>query len=243
MAKQSGIGGLFLFNGFDLSGDVGVMNSIRDSQNLLDVTGLDKGAPERIPGLADGGMDFTAFFNDAATVGAHQVLKNFGSGDKLVTYAVDTAIGSGGWSMTGKQADYAGVRGADGSLAFTVQVTESDGNGLWGGDMLTAGKRTDTAATEGATVDGLLATALGAELFLQVVSFAGTDATVLIEDSANNIAWLPLSGGSFTAITTGPTSQHISLGATAAVRRYLRATTTTSGGFTSLVYSVMVCRR
>lgn len=242
MTKQSGIGGLFFVNGYDLSGDVGVINAIHDTQNLLDVTGLNKGAPERIGGLGDGNIDFTSFFNDGAGA-SHTILKVMGGGDKRVTYAVNSTLGRGGWSLTGKQADYSGTRGADGSLAFQSSFQSSDGEGLRGGVMLTAGKRTDTTATNGSSVNGQAASNFGADLFLHVFSFSGTDVTVTIQDSANNSAWSNLTGAVFTAITAGPTSERIALANDAVVRKYLRAITTTTGGFSSLVFAVMACRR
>lgn len=241
MAKQSGLGGNIYLNGYDLSGDVGMVDSVKDSQAMLEVTGIDKSATERLPGIADGGISFTSFFNDAA-LAEHAALKLM-TGDKIVTYAVGTTLGKAGWSTVGKQVDYSGTRGADGSLAFSVEVQTSDGDALRGGEMLTAGKRTDTGATTGASVDNGAATALGADLYLHVFSFAGTDVTVKLEDSANDSAFSDLSGAGFTQITSAPTSQRIALGSAAAVRRYVRATTTTSAGFTSLVFAVMLCRR
>lgn len=243
MAKLSGIGGQLYVNGYDLSGDVGVINAVRDGQNLLDVTAIDKSAMERIPGLADGGIDFTAFFNDA-TDAAHDVLSPMGSTDKYVTYAVNTTLGRPGWSLTAKQADYAGARAADGSLAFTVQTQTSDGEGLRAGEMLTAGIRTDTAATNGSSVDGTAATAFGAVIFLHVFDFDGTDVTISVEDSANNSAWAALTGASFAEIdAAGHHTERIVLASDAAVRRYLRAVTTTTGGFTSVDFALMLCRR
>lgn len=242
MAKASGLGGAFWINGYDLSGDVGMVNSVRDSQSLLDVTGIDKSAMERIPGIGDGEISFTAFFNDAAGA-AHPVLSAMGSTDKITTYSVGSSLGGPAWSTLGKQTDYGGTRGEDGSLAFNVQVQTSDGEGLRAGELLTAGKRTDTEATSGSTVDGGAATSLGAVLYLHVFAFSGTDVTIKVEDSANGSAWSDLSGASFTSVTSAPTSQRIALSASATVRRYLRATTTTTGGFTSVTFALHACRR
>lgn len=244
MTKQSGIGGNLYLGGYDLSGDVGVINAVRDSGNLFEVTGIDKGAVERIPGLADGEISFTAFFNDAA-LAAHAALKARGSGDKHLTYAVGTTLGKAGAALVGKQVDYAGARGADGSIAFSVQAQSADGEGLRWGQMLTAGKRTDAGATNGGTVDGGAAapTAFGAVLFLHVFAFSGTNVTVKVQDSANGTDWLDLSGAAFAQITTAPTSERIALGAAATVRRYLRAITETAGGFSSVQFAVLACRR
>lgn len=239
MAKSSGIGDSLLVDGYDLSGDIGAVDSIIDRCNLLEVTGLDKGAIERIAGLADCEINFTAWFNDD-TGAAHPVLKAPGTGDHRVQYLHGSAVGGAAVQMLGKQVDYAGTRGADGSLSMAVQVMGSDGTGIHWGRMLTAGKRTDTAATSGDTVDDGAATSAGASIQLQVTAFAGTDATVKIEDSANGSTWADLSGAAFTAITTAPTSETIAV--TGTVRRYVRATTTTSGGFTSLTFTVVLSR-
>src|ERR1041384_760067 len=120
MAKQAGLGGNLYVNGYDLSGDVGMINSVVESQNLFNKTGIDKSAIERIPGLSDGAIDFTAFFNDAAGAGP-PVLKTRGSGDKIVNYCVGTTIGKGAAGLVGKQVDYAVTRGDDGDLALGVQ--------------------------------------------------------------------------------------------------------------------------
>ena len=82
---------------------------------MFKVNGLDKRGMERIPLLRDGEIGFTGFFNDAGGQ-EHPALKNFGGGDKHVTFALGTTLGKPSWSLTGKQVDYAGVRGAEGML-------------------------------------------------------------------------------------------------------------------------------
>ncbi len=52
-----------------------------------------------------------------------------------------------------------------------------------------------------------------------------------------------MASGAFTQITTTtPQTQRIAVGGTAAVRRYLRVATVTTGGFSSLVFSVVFVR-
>jgi hypothetical protein len=76
-----------------------------------------------------------------------------------------------------------------------------------------------------------------------VLSFAGTDVTIKIQDSANDSAWSDLSGAAFTAVTAAPTAQKlVSANLTATVRRYLRVATTTSAGFTSCQFLVILTR-
>jgi hypothetical protein len=78
-------------------------------------------------------------------------------------------------------------------------------------------------------------TAHGAQAYLQVFSFAGTDVTVKLQHSHDNgvaDAFADITGGGFTQITSGPT---------VGIKRYVRAVTVTTGGFTSLVFSVAAC--
>jgi hypothetical protein len=65
---------------------------------------------------------------------------------------------------------------------------------------------------------------------------------VKIQDSADNASFADVSGFAFTATTAAHTTQRIATSNTATIRRYLRAVTTTAGGFTSVTFSVMVSR-
>jgi hypothetical protein len=83
----------------------------------------------------------------------------------------------------------------------------------------------------------------GLQAYLQVFSFAGTDVTVSLEHSHDNgstDSFATITGGSFTQVASGPTVERIAVAAGTEIRRYVRAVTTTSGGFTSLVFAVAV---
>lgn len=240
MSKSSGIGDNLYIGGVDLSGDIGAIGSISDTQALLEVTGIDKGAIERIVGLADGSMAFTAYFNDAAAQ-AHATLSANRSTDKIVTYFRGTTVGNAAAGLLGKQVDYAPSRDADGALAIEVSVMGSDGDGLRWCRELTAGKRTDTSATNGDTVDDGAASSFGLIAYLHVFDFSGTDVTVTLEDSANGSVWAAITGGAFTAVTAAPAAERITTATDGAVRRYVRATT--SGTFSSVTFAVALHRR
>ena len=92
MTKQSGLGDNLYINGYDLSGDVGALSRIGGGPHALEVTGIDKSAHERIGGLRDGGIEFQAWFNDAAAH-AHPVLSALPLTDRIVTYCRGTTIG------------------------------------------------------------------------------------------------------------------------------------------------------
>lgn len=82
-------------------------------------------------------------------------------------------------------------------------------------------------------------TSFGAQAYLQAISLAGTDVTVTIQHSADNSTWSTLM--SFTEIVAGnanlpPAAQRIAISNTSTVDRYVRAVTTTSGGFTSFEF-------
>jgi len=310
MGKQSGLGAAFWFGGSDLSGDTNSLGKISGTLGQLDVTDITESAHERIFGLKDGAIDFTSYWNPAR---AHPVLSALPTTDVVATFASPPlAIGSAAACMTAKQVNYDGTRAADGMYTFAVSAI-ANAFGLEWGVLLTAGLRTDSAATNGTALDSgagfstpsvpasgtpvtntsplpasvvvsggtgtnvaingvaqgtfdgtytvpaggtisltytvaptwtwTLQAAFGAQAYLQVPAFTGTDVTVTIQDSADNSSFSNVSGLSFTQITgSTPLAQRVATGNTATIRRYLRAVTTTSGGFSSLQFGVIVNR-
>jgi len=238
MPKSSGLGDALFLDGFDLSGDVGAVGSIAGGPRPLDVTAIDKSARERLGGLRDGSLEFTSFF-DVAALASHAALKTLPTTDRVVSYFRGTLLGGQAASLVGKQLNYDPSRNEDGSLTFKVNA-RANGFGLDWGRSLTAGKRTDSAPTNGASVDHTdVTTAFGWQAYLHVFAFAGTSVTVTLQDSADDAAWANLTGGAFTA-ATGQTSQRLEGGRTATVRRYLRAVT--SGTFSNAVFAVVFAR-
>jgi hypothetical protein len=238
VAKQSGLGDNLYVAGYDLSGDIGSLGAIGGGPAPWETTGIDKSAFERIGLLRDGRMEFVSFFNPA-TDRAHPRLKLLPTTDVIVSYLRGTALGGQAASIVAKQANYDPSRGNDGSLTFAVQAL-ANGYGLEWGRTLTAGKRTDSTATNGASVDHVdVTTAFGWQAWLHVFAFTGTSVTVTIQDSADDAAFANLTGGAFTAVS-GITSQRLEGGRTATVRRYLRAIT--SGTFSNAVFAVVFTR-
>jgi hypothetical protein len=241
MAKQSGLGDQLYVAGYDLSGDIGSLSRIGGGPAALDVTGIDKSAPERLGGERDGEISFSAWFNKA-TDRAHPVLKTLPSTDRIVTYCRGATLGNPAASMVAKQVNYDPTRGQDGSLSMVVQAL-ANGYGLEWGTQLTAGKRTDSSGTNGAGVDLGSASpgAFGLQAYLHVFAFTGTSVTIKIQESSDNGGTDPFAdvvGGAF-SVVTGVTSERI---ATAAinVERYLRVVTT--GTFSNAVFAVTATR-
>lgn len=239
--KTSGLGDNFYVDGNNISGDVGSIENISSPLKLLDVTGIDKLAYERIIGLRDGDMKWTTFFN-AATGKVLSVLKTLPRTNRIATYCRGTTLGNPSASMVALQLNYDGKRGNGGDYTFSCEA-QGNGYGIDWGNQLTAGMRTDTAATNGTAVDFGAATSFGFQAWLQFNALAGTDVTVKLQDSADNSTFADISSGAFTQITTTtPQAQRLAVGGTATVRRYVRATTVTSGGFTSATFSVHITK-
>lgn len=240
MAKSSGLGDNFYIAGYDMSGDIGSIN-LSGGPATLDVTGIDKSAHERIGGLRTGSMSWKAFFNP--TVGlTHDKLAALPTADVICTYARGTTLGNPAACQVSKQINYDGTRGDSGEFTFQTEA-QCNGFGLEWGLQLTAGKRTDTTATNGTSVDfGTGSTAFGLQAYLHVFSFTGTSVTVKLQESSDNgagDAFTDVTGGAFTA-ATGITSQRIATSSSQTVERYLRVVTT--GTFSSAVFAVTVVR-
>jgi hypothetical protein len=312
MAKQSGLGDALYIDGYDLSGKTNSV-ALAAPQATIDDTDITQFGTSRIGGKRDGTFNWVSFFDPgAAADAAHTVLSVLPTTDGSAIYCRGTTLGSPAAALIGKQIDYPGDRGADGSFTFKMSMA---GNGFameWG-NLATAGKRTDAAATNGTALDGgggfttpavpasltpvtntsgltatvvitggtmtnvsvngvtvgagagtytvpaggtitltytvaptwtwTPATAFGCQAYLQVFAFTGTDVTIKLQDSADNSTFTDLAGATFGAITsTTPQGLRIGISNTATVRRYVRVSTTTSGGFTSCTYAVAFVR-
>jgi hypothetical protein len=238
VAKESGLGDNLHIAGFNASGDIQQLGNIGGGPALLNMTGIDKSAYERKGGLRDGRFEMTTFFNhDAVTPATHEKLSALPRTDVILTYCRGTTLGAPAASLVGKQVGYDPTRGDDGMLTFTVSA-QANGYGIEWGRQLTAGVRTDTAATNGTGIDTTASADFGGQAYLHVFSFTGTDATVKIQDSADNATFADVTGLAFTQITAGPTSERIAIANTATIRRYVRAITVTTAGFSSLSFAV-----
>lgn len=232
MAKQTGLGMGLWVGSADLSGDISALGNVHGGPAVLELTDITQSAPERAGGERDGGIEAASWFNPAR---AHPVLSALPTADIQLTLRIGSTIGSPACSQISKQINYDGTRASDGSFPFAVSA-QSNGFGLEWGELLTAGVRADSAATNGTANDYLAATSFGWRAYLHVFSFTGTSATVTIQDSADNVSFAGFTGSAFTA-ATGPTTQRLAGAAGSTVRRYVRAITT--GTFSAVSFGVM----
>lgn len=234
MGKQGGLGQRLLVGGYDISGDIQALDNVHGGPALQDVTDITQSAHARLGLLRDGGLGASAFF-DAAN--AHPVLSSLPVADVQALYLLGTTLGAPAACCVAKQIGYDPNRSAAGDLLLKTQF-DSNGFALEWGIQATPGVRTDTAATNGADLDNGASSAFGAQAYLQVTAFTGTDATVKVQHSADNSTWSDLI--TFTQVTAAPASQRLAVSGT--VDRYVRVSTVTTGGFTSATFAVAFAR-
>jgi hypothetical protein len=241
MSKQSGLGDNLYVDGVDISGDIGSIGSISGPLGVLPFTNITQSAHERKAGLGDGAMSFSSYFNPDTGM-THDKLSVLPTANVVASYFRGQTLGAPAASLVAKQIGYDPNRGADGSLVLASALTASAGYSLEWGRQGTAGKRTDTGATSGSSVDGVAASSFGLIAYLHVFAFTGTSVTVKLQQSSDNgvgDAWADVTGGAFVAATAAGV-QRVATSAVQAVERYLRVVTT--GTFTSAVFAVNIVR-
>lgn len=241
--KTSGLGAALWVAGYDISGDVGTVNKIGSPVAQLDVTGIDKYAHERLNGIRDAVLDYTAFFDPgtagvANSLGTHALLSALPTADVILSCSpTPPTLGAPVASIVAKQVDYPATRGQDGSLTFAVHDV-ANAYGLEWGQLATAGKRTDTAATAGTAIDDGAATNFGLQAYLQVFAFTGTSCTVTITHCAT-VGGVYTTLASFAA-ATGVGAQRISVSNTTTVEQFIKITTV--GTFNPCTFAVAYTR-
>ena len=130
MAKQTGLGDYLAVDDSggsarDISNDIGDYG-INISQELIETTGLDKSARERITGMSDGDVTLNGFFN-AASNKSHDVFKT-----RTGTRTFDLRVGGNTSSnpkltMEMLVANYNITRGSGGELNWTATLNLQSG--------------------------------------------------------------------------------------------------------------------
>ena len=131
MAKQTGLGDYVAVDDSggtvrDISNDISGGYGLNIAQELLDTTGLDKSARERLTGMSDGDVTLTGTFNSASNK-SHDVFKT-----RTTARTVDIRIGgnTSGYpklAMEMMVASYNIARDTAGTLTWTATLNLSDG--------------------------------------------------------------------------------------------------------------------
>lgn len=231
MTKTNGLGDRLFVSGVELSGDTQSYLA-GGGHAVLDVTGIDRSAMERIGGVRDGRITWTSYFNPTR---AHPVLKTLPTADVPLTLLRGSALGAPAAVLVAKQIGYDGTRGNDGAFTFALEAQTTGGDGLaWGVQLAPNGVRTDTTTTNGASLDGATDTTVAWRLSVVITAFTGTTITFALQDSADGTTWGPVGSLVMTAVGQGTKT------GTGTVRRYVRVAT--NGTFTSVTYCPVVAR-
>ena len=228
MAKKSGLAQQLFQGIYDLSGDVSAISSWSTPVGVLDITGINKSANERIQGVVSGNLSYNVFFNDAA--GAAHLASRVPPTSTVLTWAMGATVGDVAGMVAGLATSYDGTRAADGMITFDIEQLSNSTPPVWG-VMLTPGLKTDTSAANGATLDQGAQTTAGAEAILHVTSFTGSNFTATVQDSSNGSSWGTLKA--FTQVT-GTGSERVTVSGT--VERYVRVIS--AGTFNPVSFAV-----
>ncbi len=233
MAKKSGLVQSLFVEGFDLSGDVGAINSANVDVAQLEQTGIDKSAMERVRARRDASLDFLSYFNDEATIGNHPVLSGLlgNRNQKIVTWALGRTLGDPALAFLSRAVSpYNRNAAEDGAFTGTTQAV-ADGTTLEDMVMLTAHTDTHASADTNASVDAGASSSSGASAVVHVISIASGTPAFVVQDSANDSTFATLI--SLGAVAEDAAARGTSTGT---VDRYVRAQTT--GTFTNAVFAM-----
>lgn len=147
MTVLNGLSNLYVA-GYDLSGDVGSIGSIKGGPALLDVSTIDLAGMKRIAGRFDGEVGYNVYFDP---LGAHVYLSAFPTADAPIMIPVPPTLNSDVFMLIAKTVKYEPAIGAGLEASFSVQALASMGFPLEVGLLATNGKRTDTGATASGT--------------------------------------------------------------------------------------------
>jgi len=232
MAFVHGKSAAFLIDEFDLSA---FFNSadVALTAETAETTTFGDGSKKYIAGLRDATVSLAGLFDGSANA-VDEVLQ------AALGAAAIISVCPAGVSAIGNRAEMADALatsyGVSATVADAVQVSaeaQVTGGVLQG--VVLADLSARTGAGQTAALDNAASTANGAKAFLHLTAFSGTDITIKVQDSADNLAWADLI--TFT-LASGVTSESVSASGT--VDRYLRVDI--SGTFSSATFAVTVAR-
>ena len=128
MAKQTGLGDYFAVDNssgslVDISNDCTSI-TFNQGQNLLDITGIDKSAMERIAALGDLTVSVSGVFNASSS---HTVFSNLAN-NRTCSYAIGGNTTSNPLlSFEGLCSSYNLDRASDGGITFSVDISLQSG--------------------------------------------------------------------------------------------------------------------
>jgi hypothetical protein len=239
-------------NGYDFSGyshEVGPLTTEFDVDPAAAFTEIVKGG---LPGMANINIGtLNGFLDNTATSGLH-VLANTGTGTKNVMIPIGIraapANGDPCFCAQVEQKNYIAPISGSGLVNITAEFAGSSAAPTtrayqkgWGTLLHASGAETGANTGTGFNDPVAAQTTAGGYLMYQVFAANGTG-TISIDDSANNVDFLALSGATTGSLTFAAGSSGIvALGTTATVRQYLRWQMT-KGSLTSITFALAFIR-
>ena len=233
MAKQTGLGNVFLVEGYDLSTDTNTVDNLGYTQELLDTTGIDQTCFSRILGRTDSTLTVNGWFDNGTNKSHDAYLSSnkLPTADRVITYLFGTTRGDAALLMNGKQSSYDTTMSPGNALATSATfsanaITNFDGMNF--GVLLDAGVTAySNGTTNGTSVDQSASSSAGAVATLQFTTGSTlTSADFKVQHSANDSTWADLI--TFTQITSTTASAEVGT-ATGTVNRYIRLVATING--------------
>src|SRR4249919_1761846 len=114
MAKQSGLGSSLFVAQYDISGDVGSIQSAAVPVAEQDVSSIQDAATARLILRRDGVLNYASFWNTTAGQ-ATAVLDAISRADTLTSWFVGSTLANAAFSMVAKNISFATTFGTDGS--------------------------------------------------------------------------------------------------------------------------------
>lgn len=236
-----------LINGFNMTSFFTAFG-VDLSQAMHDSTVLGNASRLKTPGLREGKLSGSAFFDSTTTTGSWAVLKGMFAGASPGTpNAAIIALAHNGFTVGSPVTVAYATEAQLGTsiivddlvkMTMTGEITE---DGVDFGVSLHALSAETAFPFDGTTIDNTASSANGGVGTVHVTAIAGAapNAVIKIQHSSNGTVWVDLI--TFTAVTVANSSERIEV--TGTVNRYLRMTITEGGTTTSVTPVVVFARR
>ena len=237
MTKRAGFPMNLWVDGYSLHGDVGAISGLSTSRGLMEDTGIDKSAVERLLLRADVKCAFKSFFNDSAGA-IFPAFKARPTTSRVVLLSLGITRGCPAIGFTAKQANFDHEEAESGAVTATTDFEGSDGYAPEWGEMVSAAAENHASAGSKTSLDGAAQTTAGASFhWASPGAASGSAINVLVEHASDNATWSTLATLT-TVLTTAVLSGRVKVSGT--VKRYTRVTTT--GTFTDAPIAVEMRR-
>lgn len=235
MAFQHGKSGAVLVGAYDLTAMFNSMDVSRVKQ-AVQTTSYGDSAHDFIEGLREGRAELSGLFDGDSNKSDDRLHAAFtASALTVVTLAPnDTTINNKAFILQAWDTDYRITSPVEGVIA-TAATLLADAGGVEAGRWH-ANLAQKNGATNYTSVDNSASSANGGVGTLHVTQFNGTDATIKVTHSVDNVVWADLI--TFTQVT-GLTSEYKTV--TGTVNRYTRIELT--GTFTTITLAAAFARR